>query len=175
MKPYHEELSSKAWSIWQHHTPQNIFFWKLYVIIRPSPCWKQDSLLLASPGLYSQIYHRTPCPVVLICKEVYKKQKRGRIISSFLKGKTFNILWQPRALGDNLTMWPPFLHPPKKVFLSPSLRLRREHTWTLNWKESLLICFKNCLGVPYLHRQSRNRMINTLSYLVLPLHVMDCL
>ena len=29
VKPYHDELSSKAWWIWQHHIPQNIFFWKL--------------------------------------------------------------------------------------------------------------------------------------------------
>ena len=38
VKPY-EELSSKAWSIWQHQIPQNIFFWKLWLIIRPLRCW----------------------------------------------------------------------------------------------------------------------------------------
>ena len=54
-----------------------------------------------------------------------------------------------------------FLHPPKKAFLSFSVWPRKECTWTLNWKRSLLICFENCQGFSYSHRQSRNRMINT--------------
>ena len=90
-----------------------------------------------------------------------KKQKSGRIISNFIKGVTFHLLWQPSALGGNLTMWRPFLHPPKKAFVSPSLWPRREHNWALNWKESLLICFKNCLSVPYSHRKSKNKLMNT--------------
>ena len=61
-----------------------------------------------------------------------------------------------------LTMWPQFLHPPKKAFHSPSVCPRREYTWTLNWNESLLICFENFQGVPYSHRQSRNRKMNTI-------------
>ena len=56
VKLYHEELSNKAWSMWQHHIPQNIFF------------WQQDSLLLTGPEIYPQIYDRTPCPAALICK-----------------------------------------------------------------------------------------------------------
>ena len=28
-------------------------------------------------------------------------------------------------------------------------------------RKSLLICFENCQGVPYSHRQSRNGMLNT--------------
>ena len=40
-----------------------------------------------------------------------KKQWRGRIISNFTKGET-------SAVGDNLTMWSPFLHPPSKKGLS---------------------------------------------------------
>ena len=67
---FHEEISSKAWPMWQHHIPQNIFFWKLQVIIKPLPCWKQFSLLLTGPGIYPQIYHRAPCPAVLICKGI---------------------------------------------------------------------------------------------------------
>ena len=50
-----------------------------------------------------------------------KKQRRGRIISNFTKGEAFHLLWQPSALGVNITMWPSFLHLPKKIFLSPSL------------------------------------------------------
>ena len=29
LKPYNKELSSEAWSMWQHHIPQNILFTKL--------------------------------------------------------------------------------------------------------------------------------------------------
>ena len=56
---------------------------------------------------------------------------------------------------------PFFLHPPKKGFPPSSTWPRREYTWTLSWKEGLLICFENCQGVPYSHRQSRDRMMNT--------------
>ena len=57
------------------------------------------------------------------------------------KERLFHLLWQPSALGGNLTMWLPFLEPLRKAFLSPSVWPRREHTWTLNWKQSLLILF----------------------------------
>ena len=90
-----------------------------------------------------------------------KNQTRGTIISDFTKRETFHLLWQSSALGGNLTMWPHFLHPTKKVFMSPLLWPRSEYTWTLNWKESLLVWFEDCLGVPYSHRQSRNIMIHT--------------
>ena len=72
--------------------PQNIFFWRLYVIARPLPCCLQDSLLLICPGIYPKIYHRTPCPAVLIFKGSNKKQRRGRIISSFSKRETFSSI-----------------------------------------------------------------------------------
>ena len=92
--------------------------------------------------------------------ELHALQRRGSIISNFTKKRLFHLLWLPSALGGNLTMWPPFLHPPKNTFLSPSIWSRRD-TWTLNtWKESLLICLEYCQGVPYSHRQSRNRMMN---------------
>ena len=68
------------------------------------------------------------------------------------KERLFHLLWQPSSLGDNLTMWYPFWHPSKKVFLSPSVWLRREYTWPLNWKEGLLIYFGNCQDVPYFHK-----------------------
>ena len=50
--------------------PQNIFFWRLYVIARPLRCWQQDSLLLVCREIYPQIYLIIPCPEVLICKGV---------------------------------------------------------------------------------------------------------
>ena len=89
------------------------------------------------------------------------KSKGGVGLFQILKKeRLFYLLYQPSALGDNLTMWSPFLHPPKKAFLSPPVWPRREYIWKLNWKESLLICFENCQGVPCYHRQSRNRIMN---------------
>ena len=52
VKPCHEELSSKAWSMWQHHIPQN----HLNKII------------------YPQIYHRNPCLTVLISSNFLKRE-----------------------------------------------------------------------------------------------------
>ena len=66
--------------------------------------------------------------------------------------RLLHLLWQPSTLGGNFTMGSPFLHPSKKVFLSPSVWSRREHTWTFNWKKSLLICFENFPDVPYSHK-----------------------
>ena len=51
----------------------------------------------------------------LFVRESNKKQRRGRVISNFRKRESF---WQPSALGGNLTMWSPYLHPPKKTFHS---------------------------------------------------------
>ena len=161
MKPYHEELL-KHGQCNSTKFPQNIFFWKLQVIIRPLPYWQQDSLL------FSQVLESIHKFIIelhvlqrLYVRGFNKKQRRGRIISNFTKGKTFSSLMTPKYSWNNLTMWSPFLHPPKKAFLSPSVWPRREYIWTLNWKESLLICFENCQGVPCSHRQSRNRMMNT--------------
>ena len=78
------------------------------------------------------------------------------------KERLFHLLWQPSALGGNLTMWPLFLHPPRKSFLSPSVWPRREYTWTLNWKQSLLICFESYQGIPYSHTGRVDRNVNTL-------------
>ena len=89
-------------------------------------------------------------------------QRRGRIISNFTKGETFSSLRQPSALGGSLTMWPLFLDPPRKTFLSSSVWPRREYTWTLNWKQSLLICFESYQGIPYSHTGRVDRNVNTL-------------
>ena len=62
-------------------------------------------------GISPQVYHRTPCPAVPICKGPNKKQKRGRNISNFI-----SYLYQP---SDNIVMWSPFLHPSKKGLSLP--------------------------------------------------------
>ena len=85
----------------------------------------------------------------LFVRESNKKQRGDRVISNFTKGETFHLLWQPTALGGNLTMWTPSLHLLRKAFISLAVWPRRECTWILNWKESLLIYFENCQDVPY--------------------------
>ena len=73
------------------------------------------------------------------------KQRRGGIISIFTKGNQVLL----GVISQFATF--PFLHTPKKDFPSPSVWTRREYTWTLNWKESLLICFETCQNVPHSH------------------------
>ena len=85
-----------------------------------------------------------------------------RLFKISQKDGHFYLLWQPSALGDNLTMRIHFLHVAKKLFLTSSVWPRREYTVTLIWKESQLICFKSYQGVLYSHRQSRNWMVDTL-------------
>ena len=73
---------------------------------------------------------------------------------------------------------PPSLHYctlPKKAFLSPSVWARREYIWKLNWKESLLICFENCQGVPCSHKQNKNSMVNTFITVNIALTCKRCL
>ena len=88
-----------------------------------------------------------------------KQQRRGKIIPNFTKGQDFYLLLQPSALEGNLIVRSLFLHPTKRH--SSSVWPRREYTWTLNWKGSLLICSEKCQCVPYSHGQSRNNMMNT--------------
>ena len=91
----------------------------------------------------------------LFVRKSNEKQRKGRVISSFTKRETFSSLMTTKCSWDNLTMYSSLLA------LSFSVWLRRERTWTLNWKESLLIFFENCQEVPYSHRHSKNEMMNT--------------
>ena len=50
-----------------------------------------------------------------------KKQRRCRILQISQKERFFLLLWQSCALGGNLTTRLPFLDPPIKAFLSPSV------------------------------------------------------
>ena len=43
------------------------------------------------------------------------------------KERLIHLLWQPSTLEGNLPMWPPFLNPPKKVFLTSSFWPKREY------------------------------------------------
>ena len=66
--------------------------------MRPLPCWQQDSVLLTCSEIYTQIYHRAPCPAVLFFKGPKKRQRRGKIISNFTKGQTFFIFYDNQVL-----------------------------------------------------------------------------
>ena len=139
--------------MWQHYVPQNIFFWKLEVMIRPLPCWQQDSILL---NLLLECIHKFIIELHVLqflFARGSNKQQRRRGINFFVSydNQVFLVISQCGL----------FSHSPKRAFLFSSVWPQREYTWTLNWKETLLICFENCQGVPYPHKQSRNRMINT--------------
>ena len=125
------------------------------------PCWQKDSLILTGPGIYPQIYQRTSCPVVLICKGVWQNTKKGWDYFKYSKRRDFFISFDNQVLLRAISQCGSVSYPVQKRPSSPpSLWLSRAYTWTLNWKEILLICSENCLGVPYSYRQSRNMMMN---------------
>ena len=79
----------------------------------------------------------------LLVRGSNKKQRRSRIISNLTKGRLFYLLWQPSALGGNLTMYSLYCTFQK----SPSSHLQFGHEEniygrTLNWKQSFLIYFE---------------------------------
>ena len=141
--------------MWQHHIPQNIFFRKLYlIIIKTWPCWQQDSLILTGPGSYPQVYHWTPCPPVLICKDgSNSKQRRGRIISNFI-----SYLYKP---SDNIAMFSLLFHPSKKGLSFPFSLGKKIIYLETQMKGALTDLFSKLTGHPCSHRQNRNRMMNT--------------
>ena len=102
-------------------------------IIKPWPCWR-DYLLLASPGIYPQVYQRTR-----------KKQRRDRIISNFTKRESFSCLYIKKVIILQLLPLRFIIAPFKKRPFFPFQfgQSRREYIWKLNWKESLLIYFEN--------------------------------
>ena len=91
------------------------------------------------------------------------KNKGGTgLIQILLKERLCFISYDNQVfLGGNPTIWPSYLHPSRKAFLSPSIWPKRGYNWTLTWKEIFPICFENFQGVPYSHRQKRSRMMNT--------------
>ena len=124
------------------------------------PSWQQDSLLLKGTGIYSWNLSLNSMTCSAYLQGGLIKNKGGvGLFEISLKERLFISYGNYMPLGV-ISQCAPILHLPKKAFLSPSLWSRREHTWTLSWKENLLICFENCLGVSYDHKQSRNRMMN---------------
>ena len=77
MEPYHKELSGKAWSMWQHHIPQNIFLNLGLADSRILHFWQ----VLESLHKFIIELHALQC---LFVRGSNKKQSRGRIISNFI-------------------------------------------------------------------------------------------
>ena len=160
VKPYHEELSSKAWSMWQHYiTPKHLHLKALGSKLLLDICLA-DSRILYFWYVLKSIHrliielHALQC---LFAMGPDKKQRRGRIISNFTKGETFHLLGQPSTLGGNLIMRSPFLHPSKKASLSPLVWPRREYIWTLRKAYLFILKIVSMFSIP----SSRNRMMST--------------
>ena len=79
MKPYHEELSSKAWSVWQCHITQK------HLLLKALYFW----YVLKSIHNFIIELHALRC---LFVRGSNKKQRRGSIISNFTNGETFSSL-----------------------------------------------------------------------------------
>ena len=112
LKPYDEELRSKAWWMWQHHYSQKtLSFESCKLIVHLCKLIDLDLadsriLYFCSPGIYPQTFHRTPCTEVLISKGVPMKNKgRLELFETSQKKRLFHFLWQPSVIGGNLTMW----------------------------------------------------------------------
>ena len=103
MEPYHEELSGKAWSMWQHHIPQNIFLNLGLAGSKVIHFWQ----VLESLHRFIIELHVLQC---LFVGGSNKKQKTSRIISRFI-----SYLYQP----SDIAVWSPFLHPSGKRSLFP--------------------------------------------------------
>ena len=85
MKPYHEELSSKAWSMLEHRVPKNISFESFKYLLDfflAASCWQ----VLESIHKFIIELHSLKC---LFGRESNKRKKRGWVISNFTKGQTF--------------------------------------------------------------------------------------
>ena len=101
-------------------------------------CWQQDSLHLTGPGIYPQVYHRTPCPVELICKgSLIKNKGRIGLFKISQKERLFYLLYNQMLLGIISQCGPTSCALPRKVFLSPSVWARRGYIRKINWKERI--------------------------------------
>ena len=63
------------------------------IIIKPLPRWQQDTLLLTGTGIYSQVYHRTPCSAVRIFKGVVIKINIKVLGTYFLSSISADVLF----------------------------------------------------------------------------------
>ena len=112
MEPYHEELSGKAWSMWQHHIPQNIFLNLGLADSRILHFWQ----VLESLQKFIIELHALQC---LFVRGSNKKQRRGSIISNFTNGETFSSLMTTKYSWGKYHNVAPLLVPLKKSLPLP--------------------------------------------------------
>ena len=119
MVPYHEEISGKAWSMWQHHIPlyKALSNYNFTLTLLTAGFFNFDRSWNLSIHKFIIELHVLQC---LFVRGSNKKQRRGRIISNFI-----SYLYQP---SDNIAMWSPFLHPFKKG-LSPPFSLGKKRVY----------------------------------------------
>ena len=95
-------------------------------------CWHHDSLLSICPGIYAKIYHLELHVLQNVSVRRYNKNKGVvRLFQISQKEIFFLLLWQPSALGGNLTMRLPLSDSQRNAFLCPSV-----------WSRSIV-----CIGV----------------------------
>ena len=75
---------------------------------------------------------------------------RNRTMSTFIIAK-----FSPHVRDSSKDM--SMLFHSKEAFLLPSVWPGTEFTWALIYKKSLLICFESHQGIPYSHRQTRQK------------------
>ena len=97
MEPYHEELSSKAWSMWEHHSLRNIFFFESLSSYWTFPFVSTRFLLNEPDSVYKFIIDIHTMQSLHV-GESKKQQKRGGIILNFTKGETFFISYNNQVL-----------------------------------------------------------------------------
>ena len=117
VKPYHEGLSSKALSIWQHHIPQSISLENAKLLLI-NLCLA-DSRILYFWQVLESIHKFIIELHVLQCLFVRGLMKNKGWVGLFQisqKERLLHVLYQP---SDNLAMWSAFLHPSKKGLSFP--------------------------------------------------------
>ena len=139
---------------------QNIFFWRLKVIVRPLPCWQQASLVLICPGIYPQFIIELHVLHCLFVEGSNEKPRRGRIILYLTEGETFSFLMTTKCSCWYSHSVIPFLHPPRKAFSLP-LRFGQEKNIPGHSIENRAYWFVLKIARVFPFIMSRNRMMNT--------------
>ena len=97
----------------------------------------------------------------LFVNEPNKQQRSVGIISNFTKRETFFISYNNQLLFGVMSQYSPLLAPSKNVLPLHFSLVKKEIYWDTHMKDKITDLFWKLPGVPYCHRQSRKRMMNT--------------
>ena len=112
----------------------------------------------------------------LFVRRSKKQQRRGGIISNFTKGETFFISYNNQVLLEVISRFSHLLGPSIKRSSSPLHSLAKKGIYLdTTLKEERTYLFESCQGVPYFHKLSRKRMMNTSIMVKLPSYARDSL